>query len=191
MEFARRHPYGWRQAYQLLMQFSLLIQGSPTSSQSPFSAYEFAAAALEQGHSIQRAFFYQDAVLIGNKLVATPQDEFDIQKVLTKEVKKEQLSEVRIKSIQLGLSDSAAPVPNSFTVLLASPNTSMKECGFIQEESIKSNDYNVSLANEQEFLEEILQDKMQTLVIDFDLKEDWFDDYTVTAVINWELKFKN
>ena len=61
------------------MQFSLLIQGSPTSSQSPFSAYQFATAALAQGHSIQRAFFYQDAVLIGNKLIATPQDEFDIQ----------------------------------------------------------------------------------------------------------------
>lgn len=116
--------------------------------------------------------------------------EFDIQKVLPKEVKKEQLSEVRIKSIQLGLLDSASPVPNSFTVLLASPNTSMKECGFIQEESIKMNNYNVSLAGEQEFLVEILQDKMQTLVIDFDLKEDWFDDYTVTATIDWELKFK-
>ena len=61
------------------MQFSLLIQGSPTASQSLYSAYEFATAALAQGHSIQRAFFYQDAVLIGNKLVATPQDEFDIQ----------------------------------------------------------------------------------------------------------------
>ena len=61
------------------MQFSLLIQGSPTSSQSPFSAYQFATTALAQGHSIQRAFFYQDAVLIGNKLIATPQDEFDIQ----------------------------------------------------------------------------------------------------------------
>ncbi len=79
MEFTRRHPYGWREAYQLLMQFSLLIQGSPTASQSTFSAFEFASAALAQGHSIQRAFFYQDAVLIGNKLVATPQDEFDIQ----------------------------------------------------------------------------------------------------------------
>tara|TARA_B100000676_G_C18063881_1_gene839600 strand:+ start:1127 stop:1633 length:507 start_codon:yes stop_codon:yes gene_type:complete len=123
--------------------------------------------------------------------VNTATVEFDIQKILPNEVKKEQLSEVRIKSIQLALGDSAAPVPNSFTVLLASPNTSMKECGFIQEESIKSNDYNVSLAKEQEFLEEILQDKMQTLVIDFDLKEDWFDDYTVTAVIDWELKFKN
>ena len=61
------------------MQFSLLIEGSPTSSQSPFSAYQFATAALARGHSIQRAFFYQDAVLIGNKLIATPQDEFDIQ----------------------------------------------------------------------------------------------------------------
>lgn len=122
--------------------------------------------------------------------VNTATVEFDIQKVLPKEVEKEQLSEVRIKSIQLSLLDSAAPVPNSFTVLLASPNTSMKECGFIQEESIKMNNYNVSLAGEQEFLVEILQDKMQTLVIDFDLKEDWFDDYTVTATIDWELKFK-
>jgi hypothetical protein len=122
--------------------------------------------------------------------VNTATVEFDIQNVLPKEVEKEQLSEVRIKSIQLSLLDSAAPVPNSFTVLLASPNTSMKECGFIQEESIKMNNYNVSLAGEQEFLVEILQDKMQTLVIDFDLKEDWFDDYTVTATIDWELKFK-
>ena len=122
--------------------------------------------------------------------VNTATVEFDIQNVLPKEVEKGQLSEVRIKSIQLSLLDSAAPVPNSFTVLLASPNTSMKECGFIQEESIKMNNYNVSLAGEQEFLVEILQDKMQTLVIDFDLKEDWFDDYTVTATIDWELKFK-
>ena len=97
---------------------------------------------------------------------------------------------MRIKSILIGLSNSEAPVPNSFTVLLASPNTSMKECGFIKEESIKMNNYQVSLAEEQDFLVEILQDNMQTLVIDFDLKEDWFDDLTVTAAIDWELKFK-
>jgi len=122
--------------------------------------------------------------------VNTATVEFDIQKVLPKEVKKEQLSEVRIKSIQLSMADSAAPVPNSFTVLLASPNSSMKECGFIKEESIKMNNYNVSLAEEQDFLVEILQDKIQTLVIDFDIKEDWFDDFTITAAIDWELKFK-
>ena len=122
--------------------------------------------------------------------VNTATVEFDIQKLLPGEVKKDQLSEVRIKSILIGLSNSEAPVPNSFTVLLASPNTSMKECGFIKEESIKMNNYQVSLAEEQDFLVEILQDNMQTLVIDFDLKEDWFDDLTVTAAIDWELKFK-
>jgi hypothetical protein len=88
------------------------------------------------------------------------------------------------------LSDSAAPVPNSFTVLLASPNTSMKECGFINVEAIKINNYTVSLAKEQDFLVDILQDKLQTLVIDFNLDEEWFDDLTVTADIDWELKIK-
>ncbi len=116
--------------------------------------------------------------------------EFDIQKILPKEVKKEQLSEVRLKSIQLNVVNKDAPIPNSFTVLLASPNTSMKECGFINEESIKKNKYMVSLTKEQEFLVKILQDEMQTLVIDFNLEGDWYDDLSVTAAIDWELKIK-
>jgi hypothetical protein len=122
--------------------------------------------------------------------VNTATVEFDIQKMLPKEVKKEQISEVIIKSIQISLEDSAAPVPNSFTVLLASPNTSMKECGFIKEEAISMNNYSVSLAKEQEFLVEILQDKIQTLVIDFNLEEEWFEDLVVRADIDWELKIK-
>ena len=123
--------------------------------------------------------------------VNTATVEFDIQKILPTDVKKEQLTEVRIKSIQLSLVNTEAPVPNSFTVLLASPNTSMKECGFLKEEAIKINNYKVSLAEEQEFLVEILQDKMQTLVIDFNLEGDWYDDLSVTAAIDWELKIKN
>ena len=31
---------------------------------------------------------------------------------------------------------------------------------------------------------------MQTLVIDFNLEGEYFDDYAVTAAIDWELKFK-
>ena len=123
--------------------------------------------------------------------VNTATVEFDFQKILPTGVKKEQLTEVRIKSIQLSLVNTEAPTPNSFTVLLASPNTSMKECGFLKEESIKINNYKVSLAEEQEFLVEILQDKMQTLVIDFNLEGDWYDDLSITAAIDWELKIKN
>ena len=59
----------------------------------------------------------------------------------------------------------------------------VKSGGFIKEEAIKINDLNVSLAEDQEFLVEILQDKMQTLVIDFNLEAEWFDDLTVSAVI--------
>ena len=73
--------------------------------------------------------------------VNTATVEFDIQKILPIGVKKEQLTEVRIKGIQLSLVNKEAPTPNSFTVLLASPNTSMKECGFLKEESIKINNY--------------------------------------------------
>ncbi len=123
--------------------------------------------------------------------VNTATVEFDVQKILPTGVKKEQLTEVRIKGIQLSLVNTEAPTPNSFTVLLASPNTSMKECGFLKEESIKINNYKVSLAEEQEFLVEILQDKMQTLVIDFNLEGDWYDDLSITAAIDWELKIKN
>jgi hypothetical protein len=48
----------------------------------------------------------------------------------------------------------------------------------------------VILAKEQEFLLEILQDKIQTLVIDFNLEEEWFEDLAVRADIDWELKIK-
>ena len=61
------------------MQFALLIQGSPTSSQSLITAHAFASAAIEAGHTIQRAFFYHDAVLIGSEHLAPPQDERNIQ----------------------------------------------------------------------------------------------------------------
>jgi hypothetical protein len=52
------------------------------------------------------------------------------------------------------------------------------------------NNYSVSLAKEQEFLVEILQDKIQTLVIDFNLEEDWFEDLAIRADIDWKLKIK-
>ncbi|MGA1104192.1 MAG: sulfurtransferase complex subunit TusD [Pseudomonadales bacterium] len=61
------------------MQFALLIQGSPTSSQSLLSAHAFACSAITSGHSIQRAFFYHDAVLIGSDHLAPPQDEPNVQ----------------------------------------------------------------------------------------------------------------
>ncbi len=60
------------------MQFSLLILGSPYSSQSVGTAHRFAEATLESGHSLYRIFFYHDGVYCGNQLSCPPQDEPNI-----------------------------------------------------------------------------------------------------------------
>lgn len=57
------------------MKISLLILGSPYSSQSVQTALRFATAAIQQDHQIYRVFFYHDAVNSGNQLITAPQDE--------------------------------------------------------------------------------------------------------------------
>lgn len=57
------------------MLFSLAVYGAPHSSQASDSAYRFALAALQQGHQIQRLFFYADGVHNATSLAAPPQDE--------------------------------------------------------------------------------------------------------------------
>ncbi|OMH32857.1 sulfurtransferase TusD [Motiliproteus sp. MSK22-1] len=61
------------------MSFSILVYGAPYSSQSVSTAYRFTKTAIEKGHRIHRVFFYGDAVQIGSRLVAVPQDEVDLQ----------------------------------------------------------------------------------------------------------------
>lgn len=61
------------------MIFSLAVYSAPYSSQASYSAYKFAAAALDQGHSLHRVFFYQDGVHNATNLAAPPQDEFNLQ----------------------------------------------------------------------------------------------------------------
>lgn len=59
------------------MTFNLLVLGSLFSSQSGYSAWRFASAALQAGHEISQVFFYQDAVAQANQLSNPLSDEFD------------------------------------------------------------------------------------------------------------------
>lgn len=45
--------------------FTLLMTQSPLSGSSHYLALDFARALLAAGHSLQRVFFYQDAVYVG------------------------------------------------------------------------------------------------------------------------------
>ena len=57
------------------MKFSIVIQASPSSSQSAATALRYAKTLLQQGHKLYRVFFYADGVNLANSLIAPPQDE--------------------------------------------------------------------------------------------------------------------
>jgi len=59
------------------MKFSLLVLGSPHSTQSGDSAWQFARAVLDGGHELYRVFFYHDGIYQGSSLSVTPQGEID------------------------------------------------------------------------------------------------------------------
>ena len=46
--------------------FAILVLGAPVSTQSVNTAFQFASAAVTQGHRVLRVFFYHDGVYAGN-----------------------------------------------------------------------------------------------------------------------------
>jgi tRNA 2-thiouridine synthesizing protein D len=57
------------------MKFGLLVSEGPYTHQAPDTAYQFAKAALEGGHEIQRVFFYHDGVNNSTRLTEPPLDD--------------------------------------------------------------------------------------------------------------------
>jgi tRNA 2-thiouridine synthesizing protein D len=63
------------------MKFALQINEGPFTHQASDSAYQFAKAALENGHEIFRVFFYHDGVNNGTMYGVPPQDDRNVQKL--------------------------------------------------------------------------------------------------------------
>ena len=57
------------------LKYSIVVYGSPHSSQGPHSAVKFIEALLSQGHEIYRVFFYHDGPLNASNLIVSPQDD--------------------------------------------------------------------------------------------------------------------
>ncbi len=60
--------------------YTLVVNGSLYGSQSARSAYQFAKAVIDQGHTLVSVFFYQDGVTNGSALSVPANDEFDLNK---------------------------------------------------------------------------------------------------------------
>jgi tRNA 2-thiouridine synthesizing protein D len=60
------------------MKFTIQVNEGPYTHQASDSAYQFAKAALAQGHEIYRIFFYHDGVNNATRLTTPPQDDRNI-----------------------------------------------------------------------------------------------------------------
>ena len=76
------------------MKFSIVVQSSPFSGQSPATALRFAKSLLEQGHELFRVFFYSEATLTASELISPPQDEVNLNKELADLAKQHKLDVV-------------------------------------------------------------------------------------------------
>ncbi len=57
------------------MKYGILVNEGPYQHQASDTAYQFAKAAMEQGHEIFRVFFYHDGVNNGTRFAVPPQDD--------------------------------------------------------------------------------------------------------------------
>lgn len=57
------------------MKFALLVNEGPYTHQASDSAWQFANAAIAQGHEVTRVFFYHDGVYNSTRLTEPPQDD--------------------------------------------------------------------------------------------------------------------
>ncbi|HAS6069107.1 sulfurtransferase complex subunit TusD [Vibrio vulnificus] len=62
------------------LRYTLVVNGSVYGSQSARTAYQFASALIEKGHTLVSVFFYQDGVTNGTELTVPSNDEFHLTK---------------------------------------------------------------------------------------------------------------
>jgi tRNA 2-thiouridine synthesizing protein D len=60
------------------MKFALLITAAPFSTQGAETALRFARAAISNGHTVERIFFFRDGVHNASSFTTVPQDESNI-----------------------------------------------------------------------------------------------------------------
>jgi hypothetical protein len=117
--------------------------------------------------------------------VNTATADFKIQDLLPEGVDIEQLSSAKIKSIIVRPESESAPEVLSYTTLLSSPEEDMNQFAFLNQPDKTT--ASLTIAEDQSFIIDMLKDSSQTLVIDFNLKEDWYEDWIFDVVIEWEL----
>lgn len=121
--------------------------------------------------------------------VNTATADFSIKEVLPNGYKAEKIVEAKIKSVKIRPEQKETPEVLAYTALLSSPEESMNQFAFLN--TPDKMEASLNIAEEQDFITEIIKDSNQTLVIDFNINEDWYEDWIFDVVIDWEIIVKN
>ena len=121
--------------------------------------------------------------------VNTATADFKIQDLLPEGIDANNITSAKITSITVKPEAESAPEILSYTTLLASPDQEMSQIAFLNQPDKKK--ASLSIAEDQSFVLDMLKDSSQTLVIDFNLEEDWYDDWIFNVIIQWELTVSN
>ncbi|XTZ38772.1 sulfurtransferase complex subunit TusD [Salmonella enterica] len=74
------------------MRYALMVTGPAYGTQQASSAYQFALALLEAGHTLESVFFYREGVSNANALTAPASDEFDLVRAWVRLHKEKQVA---------------------------------------------------------------------------------------------------
>lgn len=73
------------------MNFTVVVYAAPYSSQAAMSAYRFTRTLLEQGHRVDRLFFFSDGVHNASRLAAVGRDETSLQRLWDELIRQHEL----------------------------------------------------------------------------------------------------
>jgi len=122
--------------------------------------------------------------------VNTATGALEIDAFLLENTKKNQIQNATVLSVILDSEGKEIPNIQSLTLLITSSSFPMQKIAFAENIEWKEGKLELKIAAEQEKLNEIIQDKSATVVVDFDLKEEWEEDLKLKCSINWEITVK-
>lgn len=120
--------------------------------------------------------------------VNTATASFNFKDLLPEDTDLSTIHSAKIELFKLVALGDGNPENKGFTALIASPNSSMQQFGFST--TSNTDTLNFSLAENQDFLNDVLKDSTQTLVLDFSLAEDLYDNMEFEAQIQWNVQLK-
>lgn len=122
--------------------------------------------------------------------VNTATGTLEIDVFLPENTQKNQIQNATVLSVTLDNQGKEIPNIQSLTLLITSSTIPMQKIAFAENVVWKEGKLELKIAAEQEKLNEIIQDTSATIVIDFDLKEEWEEDLEFKCTINWEITVK-